>query len=214
MNAGRTPPAPAEFNADERELDRLEPAWADFVFGWRTGLRIMRDTDAAEKVRTRSLLDVDAELEGYRRRHEAGDTAALLAALLAAMDENLPVPYWVSTDVRARLRRVLALQGDAPTSLHQAFDLADSVPLSPKRWAAAKQDLQRELRLWREVHRAMAKGLSLDRALAAAAAPLGLGKTKARELFLRRDAIQTAADTHGGFRRFGRKREKPRPRRA
>ncbi|MCC7101219.1 MAG: hypothetical protein IT500_16685 [Rubrivivax sp.] len=182
----------ADFNDAERELDRIEPAWADFVFGLRDGLRIMRDTDAVEKVRTRALLDVHEEMEGYRRRFDEGHAEALIGALRLALEENVPVPYWASVQIRQRLGQVMSMTSAAPLSLHDAFGLEKTIPSTAKRYSKARADLQREWRLWVEVNRAKRSGLSFDAALELVLKTKvqGIGKTAARELYLRRDAIQ------------------------
>jgi hypothetical protein len=186
-------PAPyPDFNDDEREIDRLEPAWADFLFGVRDGLRVMRDTDAEEKVRTRSLLDVHEALEGHRRRFEDGHPEALLNGLAVALEENVPVPYWISVEFCARLRSVMGMTSTAPVSLHTAFELDDVIPTTAKRYAKARADLRLEWKLWVEVERAKATGVSFDAALRQVIKNKSIGKTAARNLFLRRDAIQKA----------------------
>ena len=183
-----------DFDDTEQALDRVEPAWADFQYGIRTGLRIMRDTDAVEKVRTRSLLDVFQELEGHRQRFEEGHPEALLGALVLALEENVPAPYWVSRETRSRIRRVTGLHDETPTSLHDAFELGVVIPITKKRWTKTRANLRREWTLWKETSRLMADGLALDPALDQVLATTvhGIGKTAARGLFLSRDGLQRA----------------------
>jgi len=180
------------FGDAERELDHLEPAWADCLLALRTGERYMRDTPAVEKVRVRSLIDVHQEFEGHRQRFEAGHAEALIGALALAMEENLPVPYWASREARARFRSVMSLDSDSPLSLHQAFGLEGVIPTSSKRYRKERHYLKIESVLWVETRRIMDTGLALDPAIEQVLKTKvgGIGKTTARRLFLRRDAIQ------------------------
>lgn len=154
----------------------------------------MRDTPAVEKMRARSLIDVHEEMEGHRRRFEDGHPEALLGALVLAMEENMPVPYWVSIETRARIGRVMGMKDTEPVSLHDAFELGEVIPTSAKRWKKGRADLRREWILWRKTSMLMAEGIALDPALdkVLADTAIGMGKTAARKLFLRRDALQKA----------------------
>lgn len=180
------------FGSAERELEHLESAWADCLLALRSGERYMRDTPGVERMLTRSLIDVHQQFEGYRQRFEAGHPEALIGALTLAMEENLPVPYWASRAARARFRNVMSLDSKDPLSLHQAFDLEDVIPTTEKRYANEQRHLEHEWLLWVETSRLLATGMALDPAIEQVleAQNLGIGKTTARRLFLRRDELQ------------------------
>ncbi|MBS0402249.1 MAG: hypothetical protein U1E95_05330 [Rubrivivax sp.] len=186
-------PAP-EFNGLERELDQLEPAWADFAHGIRTGMRYRRDSPAGEAMVALSYVDTRRHFDAYRERFESGDDpTALLHALKFAFSQAVPVPYWVATAVRERIDKTLDMKTDTPHSLHDAFDLASAVPLSPKRYAQAKLYLRLLPRLYAGVTGLMADtGCSLDDALRRVVREnrLGIGLTKARQVFEKQDRIQ------------------------
>ena len=184
-----------EFNDLERALDRLEPAWADFAYSMRRDNdRIMRDTASRTMHLCSTLIEVHEEMEGHRARFAAGHPEALLQALALALNENLPVPYWVSVQVRERLGRVMGLKDTNPLSLHDAFELEPVIPTTSKRYMKARRDLQHEWRLYKEVDRATHTGMSFDAALKLVLKTKvrGLGKTAARTLYHRRKELETA----------------------
>ena len=114
------PACPESFNDDERDLDRLEPAWADAAHALRGELRYMRDTPGVERVNIRGLSEVHAELEGHRQRFEGGKQVPLLAALNTVLTEGLPAPYWLA----AALRKGIEAAGGQglPDALRESAD--------------------------------------------------------------------------------------------
>lgn len=176
------PACPESFNDDERDLDRLEPAWADAAHALRGELRYMRDTPGVERVNIRGLSEVHAELEGHRQRFEGGKQVPLLAALNTVLTEGLPAPYWLAAALRQRIGQVLGLHG----TLQDAFGGEAELPTTPKRQAKARLDLKREWAIWKSVNAAKREGLSLSAAIQQAARAHGVGATRARELYLRR----------------------------
>ena len=94
-----------ELNAAERELDLLEPSWADFANACRTGGSLMmRDGTAVEKWGG-DLVQVRLQFDAFRERHRQGDTTALLEAMQLACNVPVPLPYWLAVELRRRLRR-------------------------------------------------------------------------------------------------------------
>lgn len=182
-----------EFNELERALDRLEPAWADFAHGLRTGMRFNRDLPPPMDSMGMSLVAVRQKFDVFRARFESGgEPAALLYALKFAFVERVPVPSWVACAVRERLDRVLSMATDGPVSLHDAFGLREAVPLTPKRYAQARLYRRMMPRLYADVSKLTREGRSLAAALRQALRENGLTLhlTKAREMFEAQDRIQ------------------------
>lgn len=183
------------FDETEKELDRLEPAWADFAHGARTGVRMRRDDPARETGLCMSLAEVAQQLAAYRARFDAGESVALLHALSFALEQTVPPPHWVAVAARERLSRTLGMASREPLSLHDAFDLGAVVPLSPKRYAKDRAYLRAQWRLYRDASSLMCKtGCTLDAALRQLKdeGRLTMGLTKARELFEKQQEIQRA----------------------
>lgn len=199
--------APKEFDDLERELDRLEPAWADFVHGVRTGMRHRRaDRATDESMLTRTYLEIRDQFEVYRRRHVDGDALALTEALQLACLEPVPLPYWLAIELQRRLLRFW----NEPITLHEAMGLDGGIPSDGKKAAAARQELRLRHRIWRDVGRLRFKhrheykkqhpddqGLSRFKELSLYAAFLQLkaedrlhmGKTRFYELYNLQDRI-------------------------
>lgn len=177
-------------NADERELERVEQSWADFVHGLRTGIRYIQDGTACEKVRFRSYLEVHNQLEAFRARLKAGEPLALLGALRTVAEENVPMPYWLALQVQERLKRFHR----EPISLHDAFDLGDAMPQAGKKAVTARRLQQDKGRLWFGVRRRLASGecksvyAAVKATLAAEAFPFRL--RRALDHFKEQDRIQ------------------------
>ena len=141
-----------------------------------------------------SYVEVRKHFDVYRTRFESGDDpTALLHALKFAFAQAVPVPYWVAVEVRERINLTLDMKTDAPLSLHDAFDLGEAVPLSPKRYAQARHYLRVLPRIYAGVTRLMHEtDCSLDAALRRVLREnrVGIGLTKARQLFEEQDRIQ------------------------
>jgi hypothetical protein len=183
-----------DHNETERELDKLEAAWADFAHGVRTGMRFRRSDPTRESIRARNLVAVRIALDAYKSQFEGGDPIALLHALVCALEESVPVPYWIADQFIHRMQRVSRMEGSKPLTLHDAFELQSVVPTTDKRWRAAKKDMILKAKLWRTVATLMHKeGLKLTPALRRATTGIGgipIGMTRARELFNEQDRIQ------------------------
>lgn len=180
-------PAP-DHNDDERELDRLEPSWADFMHGLRTGVRFVRD-GIPDHMRHKTLVEVRLQFDAFRARYQEGDEPALIGALCYALEEGVPAPYWLARDVVTRIKRV---QTEA-VSLRDAFGLAARFPTKGKKAANARAQLKQRGLLWHLTAALMhAEGLRLDPALrrVLAANSFAFSLTVARRLFNEQDHIQ------------------------
>ena len=122
-----------DHNDDERELDLLEPSWADFLHGLRTGMRYVRDGSAGHKMRFMSFVQVRQQFDAFRDRYQAGDEAAVIEALRYALAEGVPAPYWLAQEAERRINRVYA----EPVTMHTAFGLDSLFPAGGKKAASA-----------------------------------------------------------------------------
>jgi len=105
---------PAErYNARERELDSIEPAWAKAAFFFRTGLKFVHDGGIGGA----SLGELHDELEARRERVKQGETLDLLSAVNTCAQANMPLPSWLAASFRAALRRY----GAQASSLDDVF---------------------------------------------------------------------------------------------
>lgn len=197
----RPPPAPTK---RERELDAVEPAWAKFAYGVRTGARygIARDIRTLDLIGERS---VHQNLEARHIRYEAGDTLELLHAVRYCGHEGVPMPQWLAQAFDEQMGTFLAVKGKP--SLDDVFTSPD-LPIpsknpksknAPARTTRANHDLG--VRIYRRMHaihheeqerreRGIVEVTSFDAALVKALADLRdrdprrawPGKTRAREL--------------------------------
>lgn len=183
---------PPDFNDAERGLDTLEPSWADFAHGVRTRLRFVRDGTAAEKVLGWTLEGVRLQFDAYKARFESGDEPALFEALMFALEQVVPAPYWVSLEAQRRWGRVW----DEAVTLHEAFGLESQFPSRRgKKADNSRELLQDRFRLWRRTTDLMrAERLRFDpairRVLAEAKPKFPFSLTKAKRLFKEQDWIQ------------------------
>lgn len=169
------------FNKDEAELDRLEPAWAKAAHAFNGGNRL-----GHSGMRMLSLVSVHEILEVHRRRYEDGDTLQLLIAVKACAQENVPLPTWLATAYTKKLESFLSVGGEP--SLDAVFKSPILPTDTPKKAAIARQDwaLGYEIRaaVWVEVKdddSLQSLDAALDRVLRLHR--FGVGKTKARQLF-------------------------------
>jgi len=178
--------AEAHFNDEERQLAKMEIAWAKAALGFRTwgGQRFGH----GERVRKmRSLLRVHEILEVFRRRFESGNTLAILNAVALCADENLPLPTWLATAYQSALQAFL--QPGGPLSLDAVFQSPNLPSDTPKKAAGARLDWQLAGDLWLAANDIAASDdtlRSLDAVIDAVLSlgNYGVGKTKARELIL------------------------------
>lgn len=184
-------------NDDERKIAELEPAWGKAATFFRT---CMRFGHAPNSICTMSLQQVHDLLQVFRSRLQRGDTLSLLQAVALCAEENVPLPEWLATEFRARIKTFL--QPGRYTSLDEVFR-SENVPTnSSKKAAAARQDWMLAGRLWHDafgVAREDPRLSSVDSVVTRLLSKrnYGVAKTKAKKLigmveasqseFLRRD---------------------------
>lgn len=189
--------AESRYNAGERDLAKLDSAWAKAALYFRTGEHFGHPAGSR---RLQSLIRIHEIIEVYRLRFERGDTLSLLHAVGICADENLPLPGWLATAYRVALQSFLEVGG--PASLDAVF-CSDSLPAdTPKKAAAARQDWQLGVELWRGAWDAVQSNdsiTSLDGAVQAALSrrDYGVKKTKARALLLMVEKNQLELLGHG-----------------
>jgi hypothetical protein len=185
-------------NPAEKELERVEAAWADFAHGARDErhLRMVRSS-TRPTVRFSSLLTVHEVLSMYQSKAAAGDQSACWHALTLCAAENVPLPYWLGDAVLAidRATSEPGRAGTKPRNLHQLFGLEVGLPSSASRGNAARVNLQKGVQLMR----AIAGLIGIDpnhprmpetAAIKEAAKVLGLSQSAARRLYLKQKARQ------------------------
>jgi hypothetical protein len=177
----------------EEFLSRLEPSWADFAAGLRTGNRYRRRRGSLAFL-GHNMTQVEESLRAHKNSFDAGDKSALLWALRTCCEENVPLPYWAAdalVDVVKRLEK-------KPDSLHDLLGLDKRGHRTESRQAQNdRARLRQSADLWVDASILMRKGMSRDAALRKLLAdnkfPFKL--PKAIQLFEETDVIQ---------RRFGR----------
>lgn len=179
-------------NADERELEPLEPAWAAWAYRVRTGVGLVLDGKPGERANLRSLQELALEFRALQERHRRGDALALLGAVDMAAREGVPLPYWVAGALSEAIGRTL----NEPVTMHAALGLAEALP-EGKRGVGRRRKLREQWRVYRavrDVMRAARRQMSLDAALQVleGAGRLSVGKTKARELYAAQERIMRA----------------------
>lgn len=204
-------------NDHEVELDRIEAAWADFVYAARTGDMHIRDGTADQKVDLRGLVGLHQQFEVFRARHEAGEAGALFEALGLACAVPVPMPYWLANELRARFTRVW----NEPITLHDAMGLQVLLPAGGKKATSARKELLARKRLWRLVTELMRPArlpdgtaappacASLDAAIKRLQAEkkLHVGATKAKALFEEQERIQQMHATSTTRRKADKRRK-------
>ena len=131
----------AQYSKDEKELDKLCPAWAKCALAWRTNMRHGHNGDS---IRCFSFVEVYELLEALRRRFEAGNTLALLEAVQRCADENVPLPTWLANAFTHALKSFHTLGG--PGSLDDVFYTVPR-PLNTQNKAREKADSERRDRV-------------------------------------------------------------------
>ena len=190
------------YDDGERDIDRVEGAWAKAALYFRTGLHFGHRQGV---MRCRSMVDIHKHIEAYRSRFNSGDTLALLHAVGTCAEENLPLPTWLATAYGKTLDSFL-LPG-WHTSLDEVFQSPTLSTSTPAKAAAARQDWQLGGLIWSTTwHMAIDDQSikSLDAALEKALGKrdFGVKKTKARELFLMIDKNQSELLSVNTFSRF------------
>jgi len=170
------------WNSDERDLARLEPAWAKASLFFRTGHRFGHPSGS---IRCMSLDEVYRILEVYRSRFMSGETLSLLAAVGICSEENLPLPTWLADAFRSRMTEFLT--PGKLRSLDEVFSSGTLPTSSAKKAAAARQDWQLAVCLCQDAWR-MAQDdetlASFDRVVERLlkTRDYGVRKTKAKQL--------------------------------
>jgi hypothetical protein len=188
------------FDARERELNNLEPAWAKASLAFRA---LTRYGHEAGSVRGHSLIKVNERLNVFKKSFQKGESLALLRAVYVCAEENVPLPTWLAIAYREALDKFF-VPGVA-SSLDQVFN-SQAIPTSTaKRHAAALQDFKLGSILLKECWKTAREDPMLtsidevvERVLAAQKPPLGIEKTKARRLFERAESTQIEHLRAGG----------------
>lgn len=177
------------YDDGERNLAKLDPAWAKAALFFRTG-RHYGHSD----IRARSLNRISEAIEVFKVRFEKGDTLSLLQAVACCAEENLPLPSWLALAYGEALRSFL--QPGKIASLDEVFSSSSLPTDTPAKAAKARQDWALGGEIWLKVWKAIKadKSLtSLDAALSVVLADrkFGVQKTKARTLVAMIDKNQT-----------------------
>ncbi|MFZ4478662.1 MAG: hypothetical protein ACOYNZ_02070 [Rhodoferax sp.] len=203
--------AESDFDNRERDVAKVELAWAKSALGFRTGKRIGHQGEN----RARSLLAVSKQTDVFKRRFENGNTLALLQAVELCAEENIPMPAWLATAYIHQLG--LFLKPGTCVSLDEVFCSKTLPTETPAKAAAARQDWLIGGQLWAEAWEiAIADNAvtSLDAVLVKVLdkRAFGIGKTKARKLFKMIDSNQaehTSGKTLSRFLEIRRKQFTP-----
>lgn len=176
-------PAEAYYNDEERELARLEPAWAKAALYFRTGEHCGH---GPTERRCQPLQRIYEKLEVFHGRFKEGDTMALLQAVGMCAKENLPLPTWLALAYQKALQEFLNVGG--PPSLDDVFKSPVLPTDTPMKADIARRDWQHGGELWHDLWELVMKDPSLtsfDAALTAllATGKYSVGKTKAKQLF-------------------------------
>ena len=135
------------FDEKEHAFARLDVGWAKAVLAFRTHHRF------GHRPRSRlgrSFPAVHNLLQSYKSRIDSGDTLAILDAIQACSEENLPLPSWLELAFREALQSFYDPAG--PLSLDKVF-ARKSIPSASdrrtkKRAIAARRDGGIGVRLW------------------------------------------------------------------
>lgn len=127
--------AEKHFDDGERELAKLEIAWAKASLHFRTG-----DHFGHNGMRMQSLIRIHQKIDVHRRRFENGETMSLLQAVAMCAEENLPLPTWLALAYCAALQSFG--QAGGPVSLDAVFRGPQFPTDTPKKAASARQDWQ------------------------------------------------------------------------
>jgi hypothetical protein len=172
------------FSEDERDIERVESAWAKAALYFRTGWHFGHKRGS---IRCQSMIRIHEGIEVFRRRFERGDTLALLHAVNVCAEENLPLPSWLAAAYESAFQSFLMPGG--PTSLDAVFHSPKFSKGTPKRRASVRQDWQLGSQLWDEAWQLVINDeaiQSLDAVLDVLFSKknYGVQKTKARKLIL------------------------------
>ena len=153
----------------------------------------------AERAAQRSAAAISTELEGRRKRIEAGVTLDILHAIALCAKANTPIPDWLAQKYLAAFDSFVnpnPVRRPAH-SLDEVFSSDSLRTTTRKKAASAKRDWELGVQLWTsvwdQVH-SRPDVRSFDDALLAAlkSQPWGIAKTKARKLVLLVEQVQVA----------------------
>lgn len=175
--------AAANFNDNEKELDRYDPAWAKVALYFRD--RSLQRIGHNDEYRGMGLIAIREQLETRRRRYEAGSTIDLLHAIKICAEENLPMPTWLALAFKERFESFGRVGG--ATSLDDVFSSKRTSTTSKKAAQAAHDwNLGALLRdaVWQVALPVASKHAGLDTAIdeVLKTRRWGVGKTKAKAL--------------------------------
>ena len=197
----------------ENELAKYEPAWAKAALYFRTDLIEHFGHEARQRL-LQSVPEIHQRVEVFHRRYQKGDTLSLLQAIETCAVENLPLPTWLYKAFKEALQKFLRPGG--PRSLDGVFASKDIPTSTIEKAEAARQDWQLGSLIYSDtwwLAHADAAITSFDNAITKALANkrYGVGKTKARTLFLmiEKDRLEhLGQDASKSFSRFLAKRRK------
>lgn len=175
--------AEAHYNNEERELEKLDAAWAKAALFFRTGEHFGHSPLSSRRIQ--GLSRINDQLVVYQRRFEQGETLALLHAVAMCAEENLPLPTWLATAYLVALESFLKVGG--AVSLDEVFNSSNLPTNTPKKAAAARQDWELGKTLWVQAWEVAQSNESLKSLSAVVDTVLaqrdyGVSKTKAQEL--------------------------------
>lgn len=124
------------YNGSDRAWGKLDPAWGQASLFFRSA----PNPGGHETPHMSSALGALQLLKEYESRYKAGDNVALLNAVDACANRNLPLPNWLKTAFRERLASFISTTGTSH-SLDEAFSSPD-FPTTTKQSAGSKQDLK------------------------------------------------------------------------
>ena len=184
-------PVETLFDAQEKEIAKVESAWAKAAYYFRTGNRLAHGDCG---YRMRSLVRVKQELEAWKKRFQQGNSLAILQAVAYCADENLPLPTWLAMAYKTSLDGFLLTDGKH-YSLDEVFKSSNIPTNTEKRNFTQKQDWKLGSDLldaaW-DVAKADDKVSTMDAVVIQLLAlkKWGVKKTKMRELIERADETQ------------------------
>jgi hypothetical protein len=158
------------------EIVALERSWADCARGLTTGHP--RHAPRPNGTYVMSALSLDAaatELTAFHVEYESGYQPAALWALRLCLEHNLPVPWWASEAIQARLQRLTDAEAD-PVSLHNLFGLDALLPTTGVRAKSKRRDWVWAIKIYMSAQEKLSgkKRMTKEKAIAIAAEEISL----------------------------------------
>ena len=178
-----------EYDADERELFVLEPSWADFHRGLRTGYRVRKHQEGRLQFRAGSLQQVSSELSRLKSEFDSGDVSAVIRAVEFSAKENIPMPYWVGDAFQAVIKRV----HETETDLHTEFGFEELYPTTEKKRGTSRKNAETQSKLYVAASMMIADGMGKTAAITKASKDLHIGLRRAKDWYKEKDTLQKAA---------------------